>query len=174
MLGGEYKSAAARWEGLSLGVCDQVQLEHDDAVTALSTTCASERFEILLKVLRPALSEVAALSALAGVGGDVERAATSPSAPPGLGDFGPGLGAGFGLGSGGFTPIDIPVGDDVADAEISPRSAADIELPSGSRVEYWWNEELGWCAATVRRSKRGRGASLWLLSRRRRAAFTMD
>ena len=29
------------------------------------------------------------------------------------------------------------------------------QLPDGARIEYWWNEEWGWCAATVQRRLRG-------------------
>jgi hypothetical protein len=53
-----------------------------------------------------------------------------------------------------FTPIDIPVGDS-ADADpdaAAARPGAEAQfsqIPEGSRIEYWWNEEWGWCGATV-------------------------
>ena len=54
----------------------------------------------------------------------------------------------------GFTPMDIPLGKKDAG------EAAAEELPEGSRVEFWWNEEWGWCAATVRRTLRTGGGVL--------------
>ena len=50
--------------------------------------------------------------------------------------------------------MDIPLGKKDAG------EAAAEELPEGSRVEFWWNEEWGWCAATVRRTLRTGGGVL--------------
>jgi hypothetical protein len=60
-----------------------------------------------------------------------------------------------------FAPIDIPVGRG-SDAGAGMGSAAfgPEELPDGTRIEYWYNEELKWIAATVRRRVRGRAGEL--------------
>eukprot|EP00967_Tisochrysis_lutea_P056897 scaffold72044_cov27-Tisochrysis_lutea.AAC.3 len=73
-------------------------------------------------------------------GGGVGAAAADPAASAVLG--------------GNFSPIDIPVGDapdaDLDSAVARPGAEAQFsEVPEGTRLEYWWNEEWGWCAATV-------------------------
>jgi hypothetical protein len=66
----------------------------------------------------------------------------------------PSVGAALGGGA-SFTPIDIPVGVDAADADpdaAAGRPGAEAQLsqiPEGTRLEYWWNEEWGWTGATV-------------------------
>ena len=74
-----------------------------------------------------------------------------------------------------FSPIDIPVGG-AADGGLAGGGGglgglggggapgggvpAPKELPDGARVEYWYNEEYGWTAATVMRRVRGAAGEL--------------
>lgn len=142
--GDEYESLTARWEHFSLALCSIVDLDHDDAVEAIRTTSGAKRFTLLLTKLREALGEMDTLAALdeaaAWRGGGVGAAAADPAASAVLG--------------GNFSPIDIPVGDapdaDLDSAVARPGAEAQFsEVPEGTRLEYWWNEEWGWCAATV-------------------------
>ena len=48
--------------------------------------------------------------------------------------------------------MDIDLGGGAAGG--APRAAPAAELPPGARLEFWWNEEWGWCAATVRKRLR--------------------
>ncbi len=144
-LGGEYASLRERFEVFSLGLCDLLELPYETAVAAMCTTSAAERLELVLLVLRDALTEVATLADLDGVGVDDDGAdAVAASVSSQL------LGRAMGGGGGGaFTPIDIPLGN----PDEAPRPPAE-ELPEGTRLEYWWNEEWGWSPATVRRKIR--------------------
>lgn len=47
-----------RWEHFSLALCSIVELEHADAIAAVRTTSAADRFALLLSRLREALGEV--------------------------------------------------------------------------------------------------------------------
>ena len=47
--------AAYRWECLSLGACEHVAMPFADAAAALGTVSSLERFELLLKHVRPAV-----------------------------------------------------------------------------------------------------------------------
>ena len=42
----------------------------------------------------------------------------------------------------------------------SASAALLARLPAGTRIEFWWNEEWGWCPATVRRTLEGAGGRL--------------
>ena len=129
---GEYPSQAARWEHFSLSLCALLALDHADAVAAVASTAASERLELLLRHLR-------------------ELQAGAPT-PRGSGAAGFPEAVRAVLSGGSFSPIDIPLRGDAAEPPT--------ELPDGARLEYWWNEEWGWCAATVvRRLRVGEGDS---------------
>jgi hypothetical protein len=54
-----------------------------------------------------------------------------------------------------FSPIDIPLGTDApgagdAAAQGAPAPIDETELPEGARIEFWYNEDYGWIAATVK------------------------
>ena len=152
--------AALRRQSLSLAACELVQLPPQVAAAALATTSGAARLRLLLAQLRPIVAEMSALQALGALGdprvageGLVSgvpgqpwklRAAAAGGAPsaPGRRRV-----------VAGFQAVDIPLGD--AAAGGAPRPAAPAaELPPGSRIEFWWNEEWGWCAATVRKQLR--------------------
>ncbi|KAL1520592.1 hypothetical protein AB1Y20_022168 [Prymnesium parvum] len=145
VLGGEYRSATERWEAISLAVCEVVDLPHDVAAAALACRSPIERLELLLASMRPALAEMAALASIDAVGtlGEPEDGGAEGAPRATLGEKSSWEG-----GLEGFTPIEIPVGGGEAGGTEAK------ELPDGARIEYWWNEEYGWCAATVRRKLR--------------------
>ena len=175
--------AALRRQSLSLAACELVQLPPQVAAAALATTSGAARLRLLLAQLRPIVAEMAALQALGALGDPrvageglvsgvpgqpwkLRAAEAEAEAGAGAGaEAGAGAGAGARAGGGapsaagrrrvvaGFQAVDIPLGD--AAAGGAPRPAAPAaELPPGSRIEFWWNEEWGWCAATVRKQLR--------------------
>ena len=143
VLGGEYTDVTERLEAFSLRVCALVQLEHADAAAAVGTTDAAERLALVAAALRDAVGELSTLAALDQIAPATSAARSEAAAAD----------AAFTTPS-GFTPMDIPLGKKDAG------EAAAEELPEGSRVEFWWNEEWGWCAATVRRTLRTGGGVL--------------
>lgn len=151
VLGGLYRSKTERWEWLGLAACGLVAMPHADAVEALATCCPLGRLRLLLDSLRPALAELDALASLdsVGLGGGVSidggggvatGASAGTSARPSM------LG-----GTTSFSPIEITLGGP-APAGGAPQ--ADEAMAGGTRLEYWYNEELGWLAATVKRAVR--------------------
>lgn len=145
ILGGTYEDERERWEAFSLAVCEFVDLPYEVAVDALACTSAVERFEILLAQLKPALAEMATLASL----DSIEDSMGGPPAPlPLTGEFEGSKGELEG-GLQGFTPVDIPVG-----GGRQPREEETEGLPDGMRIEFWYNEEYQWIAATVRRKLR--------------------
>ena len=167
--------AAARRQSLSLAACELVQLPLQAAAAALATTCGAARLRLLLSHLRPMAAEMAALQALGALGGadSLKQAGESlVSGVPGqpwklrvaqdqAGASSPAAEALPSAGGrrrvvAGFQAVDIPLGDGSGGAAGgAPRpAAAAVELPPGARLEFWWNEEWGWCAATVRKQLR--------------------
>ena len=155
---GLYQDLTERFEAFSLNACDLLNLPHSAAVAALSTTSAAERFDVLLDQLRPTLSELGVLRSLDdAIGVQPPAAPTRLPDPPGAAAAGGGSATGAAVGAdarpsmlGGttaFSPIDIPMGAEGAPAPVD-------ELPDGSRIEFWYNEDFGWIAATVRRKVR--------------------
>ena len=163
-VGGLYGSQAERWEALGLGACELVVMPHEDACKALATTSALERFELLLESLRRAVSELDALAALEAIGG---LGGGGGAGGGGAGGGGAGGGAATGVSAGAsarpsllkgttsFTPVDIPLGASPAGAVGAGGAARPAdELAVGTRLEYWWDPELGWLQATVVRQLR--------------------
>ena len=167
--------AALRRQSLSLAACELVQLPPQVAAAALATTSGAARLRLLLAQLRPIVAEMSALQALGALGDPRVAGEGLVSGVPGQpwklraaaaeAEAGAVAGAGAGAAGGapsapgrrrvvaGFQAVDIPLGD--AAAGGAPRPAAPAaELPPGSRIEFWWNEEWGWCAATVRKQLR--------------------
>jgi len=148
VLGSEYTSDVARWEHFSLALCSIVDLEFEDATEAIQTTSGARRLELLLLKLRDALGEVGALAALAEAA-DWRGGGEGAAADDGVA----GAALGAALGGGRFSPIDIPVGDlAAADVDAAGGRGAEAmfsEIPEGTRLEYWWNEEWQWCGAAV-------------------------
>ncbi len=186
VLGGSYASATERWESFSLAVCEVTAMaSYADAAEALCTTSAARRFELLQTALEPAVREMAALAALDSFGGDLNGSGGGgPFGPPLGGGGGAATGAAAGAnarqsmlgGTTAFAPIDIPVANadggiggvgggrggvgGAAGAGAAGAAPREEELPDGTRLEYWYNEELQWLTATVRRRVRGRAGEL--------------
>ena len=154
-----YASNRERWEFFSHGVCDFLELPYDTAVAALSTVSAAERFELILLRLREAVSEISALAEIDSLN---EAAVTSDRGTL-LDQIGEGLTTDeadtfpsddmveqllnkMSSEDGTFTPVDIPLGQE----SFSQKTRSE-KLPEGTCIEFWWNEEWGWCPATVRR-----------------------
>ena len=156
-------------------------LPDDDAVTALRTTSALTRLELLRGHLAAAVAEMATLSTLDALeiatGGpdaiaDLQaKAARAAAAAAAARQSGTGAATGAASGTaarpsmlGGitaFSPVDIPLGGEAGargpgaqgrgaqgPGAQGPAEAGEA-LPEGSRLEYWYNEELGWISATV-------------------------
>ena len=168
--GALYASLTERHEAFSLAACGLVSMPHDAACEALATTSALSRLRLLLSHLGPALDELEALASLDGLGGGFRIGASGPLG--GGAAAGAAAGAVTGAAAGkaarpsmlggttAFTPVDIPVGDDAKksgeaeDGTQGPKRGKkkfDGELPEGARIEYWYNEDFGWIAATVKR-----------------------
>lgn len=137
VLSASYKDTRERWECFSLALCSLIELPHEAAVEAVATTSPLTRFAIVLSVLRAAVQELVTLSSLEGLGGEIGAAASLSE--PELQGFGPS----------NFVPIDIPVGGRPPANKLEEEA-----LNAGTRLEFWWNEEWGWCAATVVRPVR--------------------
>ena len=176
--------AALRRQSLSLAACELVQLPPQAAAPALATTCGAARLRLLLAHLRPMVAEMAALQALGALGGsrvageslvsgvpgqpwklrageaeagEAEAGASSPVTSPATAKAPPSTLPSAAGGRrrvvAGFQAVDIPLGDGAAGGTPRPAAVA-AELPPGARIEFWWNEEWGWCAATVRKQLR--------------------
>lgn len=156
---GTYSSRRERLEAFSLGACELIAMPPAVAARALATVSTEERLRLLIEQLRPLLAELDALRAL----GALEGAAGSgvvggePGAPWKLrvaADAAPRRHV-----PSGFRPVDINL-------ESPPAAAArrapppQQELPAGTRIEFWWNEEWGWSPATVTRAWRTEGGQL--------------
>lgn len=153
-------AAVERRQSLSLAACELVQLPPQAAAAALAATCSSVRLRLLLAHLRPVAAEMAALQALGALGDAGEglvsgvpgqpwklRVAQAEASSSAAGASS--SAAGRRRVVAGFQAVDIPLGGGAAGG--APRPAAAAELPPGARIEFWWNEEWDWCAATVRK-----------------------
>jgi hypothetical protein len=167
--------AALRRQSLSLAACELVQLPAQAAAAALATTCGAARLRLLLAQLSPTAAEMAALQALGALGdsrvageslvsgvpgqpwklraAEAEAGASSPATAETLPSSQLAAAAGRRRVVAGFQAVDIPLGDGAAGGAPRPAASA-VELPPGARIEFWWNEEWGWCAATVRKQLR--------------------
>jgi hypothetical protein len=197
VLGAAYASQTERWEVFSLGACEVISMPYEAACEAIATTSGKRRLQLLLEALTPAVQEMAALASLDGLagsfGGDADGGLGG--LPPEW--LGSGAGSSTGVAAGAnarpsqfggttaFTPIDIPLGDASDggsagkpggfDIDLSgdggrgsPLSQPEPEFEEGFRLEYWWDPELQWLAATVKRKVRDKGQVLHTLE------FDMD
>ena len=160
--GAPYGSRRERLEAFSLGACELIAMPPAVAAQALATVSAEERLRLLLGQLRPLLAELDALKAL----GALEGAAGSgvvggePGAPWKLRVTTADAAPRRHLPS-GFRPVDINLDANAAGGAPAQRAPPpQRELPAGTRIEFWWNEEWGWSPATVTRAWRGESGQL--------------
>ena len=107
-----------------------------------TTQSAIERFEVLLAFLVPLRNELATLKSLDNIEAPSEKQNADATAAAAAADAAASM-----TGAGG---VDIPLNAEVVNQQLAAGGRVfDNALSAGMRIEYWYNEELGWLQAQV-------------------------